>query len=287
MIYGITGNTKKTELWPALVELIDGFKTESIRFVLDAPIAKGLRERGLLHESEQVAESTNLPNASDIILSFGGDGTLLNTAFQIGARQTPILGVNMGRLGFLADTEVAQLGETIRRLERGEYRIESRMVLEARLDGAAGKDTHWALNDIVIEHSQTTQLISVEVKVDSAPLTTYWADGLIISTPTGSTAYSLSVGGPILSPGSGVVVLTPLAPHTLTVRPIVLPASAVIDIQVPSQPYIFAADGRSKIIEDDSVRITIRQAQHSVKLIKMPEQDYFQTLRSKLRWSGR
>ncbi len=287
MIYGITGNTKKTELWPALVELIDGFKTEAIRFVLDAPIAKGLRERGLLHESEQVDESANLPNASDIILSFGGDGTLLNTAFQIGARQTPILGVNMGRLGFLADTEVAQLSETIRRLERGEYRIESRMVLEARLDGAGGKDTHWALNDIVIEHSQTTQLISVEVKVDSAPLTTYWADGLIISTPTGSTAYSLSVGGPILSPGSGVVVLTPLAPHTLTVRPIVLPASAVIDIQVPSQPYIFASDGRSKIIEDDSVRITIRQAQHSVKLIKMPEQDYFQTLRSKLRWSGR
>jgi NAD+ kinase len=287
MIYGITGNTKKTELWPALVDLIDGFKTESIRFVLDAPIAKGLRERGLLHESDQVAESSNLPDAADVILSFGGDGTLLNTAFQIGARQTPILGVNMGRLGFLADTEVGQLSETIRRLERGEYRIESRMVLEARLDGAGGKDTQWALNDIVIEHSQTTQLISVEVKVDSAPLTTYWADGLIISTPTGSTAYSLSVGGPILTPGSGVVVLTPLAPHTLTVRPIVLSSSAVIDIQVPSQPYVFAVDGRSKIIEDDSVRITIRKAQHSVKLIKMPEQDYFQTLRSKLRWSGR
>ncbi|MEZ4702702.1 MAG: NAD(+)/NADH kinase [Rhodothermales bacterium] len=287
MIYGITGNIKKTELWPALVELIAGFRTESIRFVLDAPVAQGLRERGLYPETEQLAESANLPNASDVILSFGGDGTLLNTAFQIGARQTPILGVNMGRLGFLADTEVAQLQETIRRLERGEYRIESRMVLEARLDGVAGKDTHWALNDIVIEHSQTTQLISVEVKVDSAPLTTYWADGLIISTPTGSTAYSLSVGGPILSPGSGVVVLTPLAPHTLTVRPIVLPASATIDIRVPSQPYVFAADGRSKIIEDDSVHITIRQAQHSVKLIKMPEQDYFQTLRSKLRWSGK
>lgn len=287
MIYGITGNTKKTEMWPAVADLIHAFKTESIRFVLDAPIAQGLRERDLLHENDPVAESVNLPSAADIILSFGGDGTLLNTAFRIGARQTPILGVNMGRLGFLADTEVAQLDETIRRLERGEYRIESRMVLEARLDGVAGKDTHWALNDIVLEHSQTTQLISVEVKVDSAPLTTYWADGLIVSTPTGSTAYSLSVGGPILTPGSGVVVLTPLAPHTLTVRPIVVPATSVIEIRVPSQPYVFAADGRSKIIEDDSVQITIRQAQHAVKLIKMPEQDYFHTLRTKLRWSGR
>jgi NAD+ kinase len=287
MIYGITGNPQKNELWPAVAELIEGFQGAPVEFMLDVAIADGLRERNLLPERSMPAESEDLPAGVDIVLSFGGDGTLLNTAYQIASRETPILGVNMGRLGFLADTEVARLHETIRRIERGDYRIESRMVLEARLEGAAGREVQWALNDLVIEHSKSTQLISIDVKVDNAPLTTYWADGLIVSTPTGSTAYSLSVGGPILTPGSGVVVLTPLAPHTLTVRPIVVAATSAIDIQVPSQPYVFAADGRSQVIEDPTLRITIRRAPHAVKLVKMPEQDFFQTLREKLRWSGR
>jgi NAD+ kinase len=144
------------------------------------------------------------------------------------------------------------------------------------------------LNDYVFERSQTPQLISVDVQVDGASLTTYWADGLIISTPTGSTAYSLSVGGPILVPGCGSMVLTPIAPHTLTVRPIVLPDSSVITLTVQDAPFVLAADGRSTLFPpDNTLAFTIRRAQHSVKLIKLPEQDYFQTLRSKLRWGGR
>ena len=288
MIYGITGNVKKEEIWQPIAEFTHWLRASTIPFVLDKPVAEGLAHRNLI--TSDIADfhsRPNLPHESEVILSFGGDGTLLTTAHNVGARETPILGVNMGRLGFLADTEVQQLKDTILQLEKGKYRIESRMVLEARFEGEEGADTQWALNDFVIERSLTPQLISIDVTVDSSQLTTYWADGLIIATPTGSTAYSLSVGGPILVPDCGVMVLTPLAPHTLTVRPIVLPDSVVISIRVPENPFVLASDGRSTTFDDDGRILTIRRAQHSVKLIKLPAQDYYQTLRSKLRWGGK
>lgn len=288
MTYGITGNITKQDIWEPIGLLVRWLMDESIPFVLESELASGLVERGFL-DSEQAQKygRSNLPQASEVILSFGGDGTLLSTAYNVGAHQTPILGVNFGRLGFLADTEVSNLHDTIRRLEKGEYRIEDRMVLEARFEGERGPEVLWALNDFVLERSLMPQLISIEVAVDGAPLTTYWADGLIISTPTGSTAYALSVGGPILAPGSNVMALTPLAPHTLTVRPLVLPATAIISARVNEAPFVFAADGRSVNFGDNSPVFTMKRARHSVRLIKLPEQDYFQTLRSKLRWSGR
>ena len=286
--YGISGNITKQEIWQPIGTLVAWLLDQQLPFVLETAIASGLVKRDMLSsEDAETYSHPNLPQASDVILSFGGDGTLLSTAHNVGAHQTPILGVNLGRLGFLADTEVSNLNDTIRRLEKGAYRIEERMVLEARFEGQDGPEVHWALNDFVLERSLMPQLISVEVCVDGAPLTTYWADGLIISTPTGSTAYALSVGGPILAPGSDVMVLTPIAPHTLTVRPLVLPASAIITADVQASNFVFAADGRSTSFEGTSPQFSIKRAQHSVRLIKLPEQDYFQTLRSKLRWSGR
>ncbi len=288
MTYGITGNINKQDIWEPIGVLAEWLMAESIPFVLESEIAGGLMERGFWNSDQaQQYGRGNLPQASDVILSFGGDGTLLSTAYNVGAHQTPILGVNFGRLGFLADTEVSNLHDTIRRLEKGEYRIEDRMVLEARFEGERGPEVLWALNDFVLERSLMPQLISIEVAVDGAPLTTYWADGLIISTPTGSTAYSLSVGGPILAPGSNVIGLTPLAPHTLTVRPLVLPATAIITVQVRDAQFVMAADGRSNNFGEESAPFSIKRAQHTVRLIKLPEQDYFQTLRSKLRWGGR
>ena len=261
---------------------------QGIPCLLDAPVAEGLVARALLTaEQARRHTSTDFPEGSDVVLSIGGDGTLLNSAHQVAARETPILGVNIGRLGFLADTDVTDVKTTLLRFEQGEYRIEQRMVLEAQIHLGNQTTTQWALNDIVLEHQQTTKLISVDVNVNGAPLTTYWADGLIISTPTGSTAYSLSVGGPILVPDCGVVVLTPMAPHTLTVRPLVAPDSATIEVEIVDQPFVIAADGRLSEIDEPRVQITIRRAAHHVRLIKLPEHDYFQTLRGKLRWSGR
>jgi NAD+ kinase len=170
----------------------------------------------------------------------------------------------------------------------GEYTIEERMVLEATADSPSHFDTEWAVNEFVLDRSGTAGLIKIEVEVDGTPLNTYWGDGLIIASPTGSTAYSLSTGGPIIAPGTEAVILTPIAPHTLTVRPIVLPADSTITCRVlHDQPYVFAADGRSVLFEDDGLSFTIERAAHTVNLVKLPDQHFFQTLRSKLMWGVR
>jgi len=213
---------------------------------------------------------------------------MLLSAHEVGTHETPILGVNIGRLGFLAEIEVGQLHATIRSLENGDYRIEPRMLLSADVREGSETASYWALNEFVIERSGSAGLLSIRVKIDGIHLNDYWADGLIISTPTGSTAYSMSVGGPIVAPGAEVVILTPLAPHSLTVRPIVLPATAIIEANVPrsEQPYVLAYDGRSRAFEpgDDPITFRFSKAAHAVNLIKLPEQHYFQTLRTKLMW---
>ncbi len=289
MTYGITGNTTKDKLWGPVSTLLAWLRQEGLPFCLDAAVARGLRERGLADlapcDAHHVSE---LARRADVILSFGGDGTLLHTAHALGTAPTPILGVNIGRLGFLADIEVGQLTDTIRLLEAGAYRIERRMVLEARLEAPSGTRTTWALNEFVLGGSGTAGLITIDVRVDGTPLNTYWADGLIMATPTGSTAYSLSAGGPIVVPGAGVIILTPIAPHTLTVRPIVLPDHCVVEATIASPPhrYVLAADGVTHVAEQDPLRLTVRRADHTVNLVKLPEQDFFQTLRSKLMWGA-
>lgn len=288
MTYGITGNTEKDELWAPAAELVSWLARERIPFRLARDLADGLRARGLLDAGLADCAADDLARESDIILSFGGDGTLLRSAHEVDSLETPILGVNIGRLGFLADIEVSHVQGTIASLERGEYRIEERMVLRAEVKHGGEASAYWALNEFVLERSGSAGLISVQVTVDGVYLNDYWADGLIIATPTGSTAYSLSVGGPIVAPGSDVVILTPLAPHSLTVRPIVLPAVSIIEAQVTrtDQPYVLAWDGRSRSFEPADEPITFRfsKASHVVKLVKLPEQHYFQTLRSKLMW---
>lgn len=287
MIYGITGNTRKEKLWEPTADLVQWLREQDIPFRINGELAAGLANRQLLDDKIcGDAASDALAEESDIILSFGGDGTLLLSAHEVGQSETPILGINIGRLGFLADIEVGQIKPTIASLEKGEYRVEERMLLNA--DVLGGDTSYWALNEFVIERSGSAGLIYIRVTVDGVHLNDYWADGLIVSTPTGSTAYSLSVGGPIVAPGSDVVILTPLAPHSLTVRPIVLPASAVVEARVirDDQPYVLAWDGRSQGFEHGEEPITFRfsKAPHVVNLVKLPEQHYFQTLRSKLMW---
>lgn len=290
MIFGITGNTRKEQLWRPVAGLLAWMQARQLRFCLHPAVAEGLQARGLLEAGVCKAHtSTDLAGDADVVLSFGGDGTLLNTAHEVGRHGTPILGVNIGRLGFLADVEVGHVRETVERLLRGEYRLEARMVLEAEADNGTALEGRWALNEFVLLRRGETGMVSIEVKVDGVPLNTYWADGLIIATPTGSTAYSLSVGGPILVPGCGSVVLTPIAPHALTARPIVLPDTVRIEARVlnEDQPYVFTADGTSTVLSDPSIRLTIRRAAHTVNLIKLPEQHFFQNLRSKLMWGAR
>lgn len=290
MTYGITGNTGKDTLWEPVGQLVEWLQERGIPFCLSSKVHEGLVERGLVDQAVcSTAAESELGISADVILSFGGDGTLLNTVHGMGPWQTPVLGINIGRLGFLADIEINYLQQAIERLEAGDYRVEERMVLRAEIHSDGPGHAAWALNEIVLERSGSAKLISIDVTVDGQPLNTYWCDGLIITTPTGSTAYSLAAGGPIVSPQCNVIVLTPLAPHMLTVRPIVIPGDARIELKFGTRntPVVLAADGISTQIEHDDISVIVQRERHTVRLVKLPEQHFFDTLRSKLSWGIR
>lgn len=287
MTYGILGNTNKDAIWQPIAELTRWLHRKEIPFVLHRNVADGLEERSLADTAFCRHYATaDLAEMSDVLLSFGGDGTMLRSAHHVGTRGTPLLGINVGRLGFLTRVEISDVRHAVECMEAGEHTTESRMVLEVEIEGAEVDVPRRALNDFVIDKSGTASMIAIEAEVDGVYLNTYWADGLIAATPTGSTAYSLSVGGPLIVPSSDAFVLTPIAPHTLTARPIVLPSRSVVTLRVTTRghPYVFACDGQSAVVEAPDVVLTIRRAEHPVRLVTFPDEDHFSTLRDKLKW---
>ncbi len=280
MIYGIAGNTRKEEVWRPITALLRWLQAAGLQYSLHADIAKGLRLR-----SRQ--SLTEVPPAQpDIILSFGGDGSLLRTAHRIAQAGTPILGINLGRLGFLAEVDVTEVQEAIGLLEAGAYEIDNRLVLSVTTD-TGYTPPQWALNDVVLARAESAGLVAIEVTADGVKLDTYWADGLIVATPTGSTAYSLAAGGPIVVPGSDALLVTPVASHKLTVRSIVLPGKTVVEARIAekSLPCVLAVDGASRTITD-SAPIRVERASHSIRLVRLAGRHYFHTLRSKLFWGA-
>ncbi|GAB5537004.1 MAG: NAD(+)/NADH kinase [Rubricoccaceae bacterium] len=290
MTFGITGNTTKDELWEPVAQFLRWLSDHDHGVCLQHDVADGLVERGLADATLCAEQGTHqLAARSDVLLSFGGDGSLMRTAHASDDANTPILGVNMGRLGFLTKVEVQELHEVIERIAGGDFGVEDRMTLDVSVDGLDLPSLDlatWALNDVVVDKSGTTSMIAVETFVDDVYLNTYWADGLIVSTPTGSTAYALSVGGPILAPGSDCISISPIAPHTLTARPIVLPCSSELRLHVSTRghPVAFAVDGVSTLIDTEDTIIRIRQSEHTVPLLTLPDRDYFATIRDKLKW---
>lgn len=290
MRIGITGNTQKESLWKPVEDIANRLVAAGrtlvlhpdIRALLDRDERAGIAVEDLV----RVDSETAFVDASEIILSFGGDGTLLNTARMVGDRGVPILGINYGRLGFLANVDASDLEIALERIDRGDFEIDNRLVLAAH---AEDESERWALNDVTLQRSGDTGLMTIHVEVDGRPLNTYWADGLIVSTPTGSTAYSLALGGPIMAPGCGSILITPIAPHTLTVRPIVLPDTSQIRLWVSGQRrrYVVTVDGEPALYENESVTVRVQKAAHSVRLVRFEDQDYFSTLRDKLMWGAR
>lgn len=224
---------------------------------------------------------------ADFVISMGGDGTLLRAAGHVGSKGTPILGVNMGRLGFLADVLPSEIEEAIASLYDGNYDIENHTVIQAEADGRPLQGPSYALNDIAVLKRDNASMITIHAEVDGEYLVTYLADGLIVSTPTGSTAYSLSNGGPIIVPCTGTLCLTPVAPHSLNIRPIVIPDGTVINLTVESRSHNFliAVDGQSeKCAEGTS--LTIRKAPYTIRIVKRSGHRYFSTLREKMMWGA-
>ena len=243
----------------------------------------------VLRLSDGVSKQEMMERA-DLVVVLGGDGTLLSVARHSGSRRVPVLGVNLGGLGFLTDVRPDEAFQALERVLAGHYRLERRSMLEtAVVRGGKVLRRFQALNDVVINKGALARILDLETSVYGVALCTYKADGLILSTPTGSTAYSLSAGGAIVEPSIGVLLISPICPHTLTQRPIVLPERAHVRVAVrsPDEDVVLTIDGQEgmKLASDDV--ITVRPAKHRVHLVRSPTHSFFELLRTKLRWGER
>lgn len=255
-------------------------------------------ERGITVYSEEMAsprahlsrcleEETTIPETVDLVVVLGGDGTLLGAARKVGHYGLPILGINLGGLGFLTEIPVEMLYQDMEKVINGEISVEPRLMLQARvLRNGEEKCRFTVLNDVVINKGALARIIDLRVSVDNHFLTTFRADGLIVSTPTGSTGYNLSAGGPILYPDLEALILTPICPFTLTHRPIIVPDTSVIDVQMGenSEEVVLTFDGQVGFDLVDNDRVVISKSEKKLKLIKSPDQDYYDILRTKLKW---
>ena len=233
-------------------------------------------------------DTATLARQADLLLVFGGDGTMLGAARDIAGSRTPILGINIGGLGFLTAASARNLARTLKQVWNGGYKFESRALIEATGRANGRPFHHRALNDFVIARGGEPRLVELEVRVNGQPLTRYRADGLIVSSPTGSTAYSLAAGGAIISPTAEVFGLTPICPHTLSNRSLILDFDSVIQIKPvrPRPATILSGDGQSlnELAEGDAV--TIRRSRHAIRLMQLADGSFFDTLRVKLGWRG-
>lgn len=243
------------------------------------------QEQKKLAITETFTRETDLRNQIDCMISIGGDGTLLDTPFFIGDSGIPIMGVNVGRLGFLTSVGRDKALEAIDALQQKTYSLESRTLIRLESDVVDFGKPSYALNEVGILKSETFTMITVHVYINDEFLNSYWADGLIIATPTGSTGYSLSCGGPIIAPNSQNFVLTPVAPHNLTVRPLVIPDSSELSFEVEerAQKFLCTLDSRFHVLEC-GVRLKVRKEDFALNLVRLPESNFYKTIRTKLNW---
>jgi len=281
---GIVAKIKQDEhVRQTVTDLVRWLSDRQIRPVLDEEIGKRLGHLDCLPKSE-------LPAGTEMLVVLGGDGTLLSVARLIRGRDVPILGVNLGSMGFLSEVTIEEMFPVLEQVLDGNYRVDHRMMLEAQIlrQGTCIKEQS-LLNDVVVNKSALARILTLEVTVDGNYLTTFQADGLILSTPTGSTAYSLAAGGPIIYPSLSSILLTPICPHTLTNRPIILPVDSTVEVTLRSEErdaYV-TLDGQLGLpfLENDVAKI--HQSDYTVPLIKSPFRDYFEVLRTKLKWGER
>lgn len=234
---------------------------------------------------EVFATHHELTDEVDFMLSIGGDGTFLDTISLVRRKDIPILGINTGRLGFLSNTSTSDISTAIESLQSGKFIVDKRSLLCLESESNLFGEDNYALNEISVMKRDSSSMITIHTSLDGSHLNSYWTDGLIISTSTGSTAYSMSCGGPILMPGSGNFVLTPIAPHNLNVRPIVISDQSILTISVESRTKknLVALDSRSKELKNEEV-LTIKKADYQIDLVQLENQSFLKSLRNKLNW---
>ena len=287
MIIGCTGNYRKEEFYSILQKVYSILKDENVELLISSDLEKNTEFT--IPNEYIIMEFSQLVEKCDVLFAIGGDGTILSTVRRLEQNMKPIMGIHIGGLGFLSECTEKNLKESINSILNNEYLISQRMLLEVQVSPPNDAiQTLWALNDIVVDHGPSARLLKAEVQVSNHYLNTFEGDGVIFSTTTGSTAYSLSAGGPIIYPSMDSITVTPICPHSLSARPIVLRSTETITMSFP-EPYdgiSLAVDGQIKVLIDDQTQIKITKAKHSAQIVSLPGNGYFKTLRTKMGWSG-
>ncbi len=284
MKIGIVPNTSKEEVAPVLKEFVALLRKNEIEFCVDEAAKKCAEKHGVAIEERKYFSVTTLADICDLLVSIGGDGTMLKSAYAARHSQIPMLGINLGKLGFLAELEQTKLEELIQTIKRKNFSIEERIALSGKTN-SGNYNKLYAINDIVIDRGRWPKMIRLTLKIDGEYVSNFSADGIIIATPTGSTGYSLSTGGPIVTPASAAVTISPISPHTLNVRPLVISSEQKIEILAESPSKIqISADGQRVHYYDSPLTIIIEKSKKNIKLFHSPSFSYFGLLRHKLYW---
>lgn len=287
----IHGISFDKEFAPFLKQLIAVLKKHHAHVFLSPMFYKAIERIGIKDPGCDIISSSQQLAAMDFIISVGGDGTLLDTVSYVGALEIPMIGINTGRMGFLATIAKEDIEKAIKVLFSKQFTIEDRSLISLDTDMKLDKSirlfdgTAFGLNEFTVHKRDTSSMITVHTYIDDEYLTSYWADGLIVSTPTGSTGYSLSCGGPLITPSSKNFVITPVSPHNLNVRPMIVPDDSVISCRIEgrSEKFMISLDSRSTTV-DANVRLTVRKEKFVAKLVKFYDYTFFDTLRQKLNW---
>lgn len=285
MHIAIHGKVFQKEIRKYIQDLFVCLRKHNIEACVSASFYKVLKKSLIKYVPENIYEKPSELKNCQFFLSLGGDGTLLEAVTHVGALEIPIVGINTGRLGFLATHAPLQIKSLLKNLTEGFYSIEERTLLHLESNKDIFEGYPFALNDFTITKRDTASMITVHTYIDGEYLNSYWADGLIIATPTGSTGYSLSCGGPLILPRSSNFVITPVSPHNLTVRPMVISDESVISFEIEgrSKNFLVSLDSRSRVI-DASVQLAISKEKFKAKLVKANDTNFLDTLRSKLNW---
>lgn len=282
MTFCIIANPEKYSIQDPLERVIKWCRANDIRVFASQKLKQHFPEIVVGKTISITPDEAEAVKDADIIIAMGGDGTMLHTAHLVKEIDKPLLGINTGKLGFMANIQPSQIEDALQSVVDGKYLLDKRQMLMATTED---ESRYYALNEFLFSRKDTSSMITLEVEYDGSLINRYWADGLIISSPTGSTAYNLSAGGPIIQPNTPVMVVTPINPHTLTTRPLVLPSIRPLTVRSlgPFDHILFSYDG---IVQPHNSKLDIEiiQSDFSVDLIQLPDQNYFETLRNKLMW---
>jgi len=288
MKVAIYGQYYQNSTEPIIKDIFVFFNKNNVEMVIESHFFKILNDKGIIHnEYKTFTSHTELDKSFDMLISIGGDGTILRAATLVRDSGVPILGINAGRLGFLATVQKENIDKFMKCVMDKKYTISKRTLLSLKCspDNEAIQDINFAMNDICVSRKDTTSMITIKTYLNNEYLNSYWADGLIVATPTGSTGYSLSCGGPILTPDAKNIVITPIAPHNLNARPLVIPDDTEIRMKVSGREanYLISLDSRIMSVKNETI-LTIKKNPFQINMVEIPEETFLKTLRTKLFW---